>query len=101
MSDGELTRLEVLRDVDQKRLATDILDGLQFLNEVVDLRLRPCIPVVPEIQQGIFVARHPVYHLGRHLANDPDGQTVADYGDSLRGLASHRRDALLPSKLSP
>jgi hypothetical protein len=59
-------------------------DPLKFLDEVVDLRLGPGIPVIPEVQQSIFVARHPVYHLWGHLANDTDGQSIGHHRRSVR-----------------
>jgi hypothetical protein len=50
--------------IDRLNFSLDMLsDAAQFLNEIVDLRLGPGIPMVPEVQQSIFLARHPIYHL--------------------------------------
>jgi hypothetical protein len=56
---------------------------LKFLDEVVYFGLRPGIAVIPEIEQRILVARHPVDDLRRHLLDDADQQAVADDGRNI------------------
>jgi hypothetical protein len=53
-------------------------DPPKFLNKIVHFRMRPGGAVIPEIEQCILVARHPVDNLRRPLADDPEGQAVGD-----------------------
>src|SRR6516162_3519447 len=55
---------------------------LQRLNEFVDLGLGPGVAVVPEIEERVPVARHPIDDLWRHLTHDPRRQAIGhDRGD--------------------
>jgi hypothetical protein len=57
---------------------------LKFLNKIVYLRLRPGVAVIPEIEQRVLVARHPLDDLRRQLADDTVRQAVGDDGRNIR-----------------
>ena len=59
----------VEREADWIGHCDNLSDPAKPLDEVVDLRLRPGIAIVPEIEQIVLVPLHPLDNLRRHLAN--------------------------------
>src|SRR6266436_8438697 len=65
---------------------------LKLLNKIVYFRMGPGVAVIPEIEQRILVARHPLDDLRRRSADDVERQAV---GDDVRIVGNRNRKARL------
>src|SRR5437667_7343821 len=75
---------------------------VKFLNKIVYLGLGPSIAMIPEIEQGVLVARHPIDDLRRQLAYDlawqagGDGRNVGNRNGKARLRPSRLQEIFHP-----